>query len=165
MSEYVIPALLKKTITFRRLPRTACIEYEIYAEYEDQNEPSGIRSELIDTIPNPSEPSPVTKRIPLPRVMNPTWQLPDDAFYDRDHHFRLFQNGHALATLYYNYNRVTRLFTIDEHLLTYMNSDEMELEYYVDVIVKTYQFEENCKITVRPIFSHSYDYGDHNVII
>ena len=165
MSEYIIPALLKKNISFRRLPRNACSMYEIYAEYEDATQASGVRTELIDTISNPSEPSPVIKRISLEHEKEPTWMLPDDAFYDRDHHFRLFQNGHALPTIYYNYNRVTKLFSLDEQIMPYQVSDEMELEYYVDVIEKSYQFEEGCKIIVRPVFSGNYDYGDHNIII
>lgn len=165
MSETIIPSILRKNITFRRLPTKACSGYEIYGEFKDSTAASGKRLELLDKFQNPSEPSPVTKRITLSQEKEPTWMLPWDAFLDRNHKFRLFLNNAALPNLYYNYNRATRLFTIDEQLQEYVPSDTVELEYYVDVIQRSYQLEEDCRIIIRPTFSQDYGFGDHNVIM
>lgn len=165
MADYIIPSVVRKNITFRRLSNKACSKYKIYRQYDDETSVSGTRIELIDEIDNPSEPSIYTRRIPLEHSSDPTWSLPMDAFYDRNHHFRLFQNGHALSSIYYNYNRVNRLFTIDTQLIEYNVGDDIELEYFVDVIKRTYTFEKEFKILIKPVFSQEYMYGDHNIIV
>lgn len=165
MAQYIIPSVIRKDITFRRLSNKACTKYEIYAQYEDETAINGIRIEKIDEFDNPSEPTIYTRRIPLEHVKDPTWTLPLDAFYDRNHHFRLFQNNHALSSIYYNYNRINRLFTLDTQLVEYNVSDDMELEYFVDVIKKTYTSDKEFKIIIKPTFSQEYMYGDHNIIV
>ena len=165
MAEYVIPSIIRKNITFRRLSNKACSKYRIYAVFKDNTSDSGTRTELIDEFDNPSEPSIYTRRIPLSHEKEPTWTLPFDAFYDRNHHFRLFINNHAISSVYYNYNRKNRLFTLDEQLIDYDVSYNVELEYFVDVIKKSYTFEKECNIIVKPIFSQEYMYGDHNIIV
>lgn len=162
---YIIPALLKKNITFRRLPNKACLRYEIYGSFVDNTYASGIRTELLEVFDNPVEPSPEIKRITLEQVEDPTWVLPDEAYLDRDHRFRLFQNGFVIPSMAYTFNRITRKITLDNTMKKYNCNDVMELEYYRDIITRSYALLENCTITVKPIFSQSYAYGDHNVII
>jgi hypothetical protein len=65
----------------------------------------------------------------------------------------------------YSFNKITRKITLDNTMRHYDVSNVMELEYYRDIITRSYTLEENCTITVKPIFSQSYAYGDHNVII
>ena len=161
----IIPSILRKNIQFRRLPTKACSYYEVYAEYKDANSSSGKRLELLDKFQNPIEPSLVLRRITLSPEKEPTWRLPEDIFMDRTHKFRIFLNGFALPSLYYNYNRVTKLVSIDTSLQAYVPSDTVELEYYLDVITRSYAMEENCRIIIRPVFSQDYGYGDHNVIM
>ena len=163
--EYIIPALLKKTISFRRLKARNVIAYEIYATYKDETYTSGIRTELLDTIVNPTVPNPVIKRIELQYNDNATWELPYDAYLDRDHQFRLYMNDFILSTMTYKYNRLSKLITLDTVLKKYTMNDKMEMEYYQDIITKDYMLEENCEISVKPIFTDSYAYGYHNVII
>lgn len=163
--DYIIPGLLKKTITFRRLPAKNVVAYEIYASYQDSNYASGVRTELLDTIQNPNMPETYVKRIPLDYNGNATWKLPDDAYLDRDHQFRLYLNGFMLSSLAYSFNRITKLITLDTVMKKYTVNDKVEMEYYQDLIVKDYMLEENCSIKVKPIFTESSQYGFHNVII
>ena len=137
--DYTFTALLKKTISFRRLTAKNVLSYEVYATYKDDKYSSGMRQELLDTIKNPIVPNPVIKRITLNYNDNATWQLPYDAYLDRDHQFRLYLNGFILGT--------------------------MEMEYYQDIITKDYMLEQDCQISIKPIFKDSYTYGYHNIII
>lgn len=162
---YIVPALLKKNITFRRLPNKACLRYEIYGNFPDSEYASGIRTELLEILENPVEPSPCIKRVSLEQVEAPTWELPEEAYLDRDHRFRLFQDGFVVPSMAYSFNKITRKITLDNTMRHYDVSNIMELEYYRDIITRSYTLEENCTITVKPIFSQNYAYGDHNVII
>lgn len=163
--EYVIPALLKKTIRFKRLITKNVIAYEVYATYKDNTYESGIRTELLDTIENPKEPNPVIKRIELNYNTNATWELPRDAYMDRDHQFRLYMNDFIVSSMCYKFNRITKLITLDTILKQYTINDKMEMEYYQDIITKDYMLEEDCEISIKPIFAESYTYGYHNVIV
>lgn len=165
MAEYIIPAMLEKTISFRRLTSKNVVAYEVYTTYKDKNYSSGMRSELLDTIPNPKYPQPVLTEIDLPYNDNATWQLPDDALLDRDHQFRMFLNDFVLSSMCYNYNRVTKLITIDTNIKDYTVNDKVTLQYYKDIITKRYPFTEDCTLSVKPIFRDDYNYGDHNIII
>lgn len=156
---------LVKKISFRRLKARNVTGYEIYAKYRDDTYASGIRTELLDVIPNPSEPSTVLKTITLESNENYTWKLPEDAYLDRDHQFRLFCNGFILNTMYYSFNRLTKLITLDTVMKTYSISDVITMQYYQDIITKEYMLTEDCQIQVKPVFSESYSYGNHNVII
>ena len=160
-----IPALLKKTITFQRLPAKNVIAYEIYAKIPDSNYDSGIRNELLEVFDNPLEPEPRVKRIELAYNKDATWKLPDDAYIDRDHQFRLYLNDFILGTMAYTYNRVNKLISMDIVMKNYTPNDKVELEYYQDLITRSYMLEKNCQIYVKPIFTDSYTYGYHNVII
>jgi len=163
--EYIIPALLKKTITFRRLASKNVLSYEVYATYKDDTYSSGVRTELMDTIQNPNVPNPIIKRIDLSYNDNATWELPYDAYLDRDHQFRLYLNGFILNSLCYNYNRLSKLITLDTVMQNYTVNDKMEMEYYQDIITKDYMLEKDCQISIKPVFTESYSYGYHNVII
>ena len=144
-----IPALLKKTITFQRLPAKNVIAYEIYAKIPDSNYDSGIRNELLEVFDN----------------KDATWKLPDDTYIDRDHQFRLYLNDFILGNMAYTYNRVNKLISMDIVMKNYTPNDKVELEYYQDLITRSYMLEKNCQIYVKPIFTDSYTYGYHNVII
>ena len=162
----IITALLKKKITFQRLSEKNVIGYEIWGMFKDDTYDSGIRNDLLEIIDNPSEPNPVIKRISLEGNENATWKLPNDAFLDRDHQFRLYINDVIVSSLCYNYNRISRLITLDTVLREYsLSDDKVELEYYQDLIIKEYMLEDNCEIFVKPVFTQSYTYGDHNVIM
>lgn len=160
-----IPALLKKTITFRRLTAKNVTAYEIYAKFPDINYDSGVRTELLERFDNPVEPNPYIKRITLDYNEDATWELPYDAYLDRDHQFRLYLNGFILGTMAYKYNRVHKLISLDTVMKKYESSDKIELEYYQDLITRSYMLESNCEIYVKPIFTDSYTYGYHNIII
>ena len=150
-----IPALLKKTITFRRLTAKNVIAYEIYAKFPDSNYDSGVRTELLERFDNPVEPNPCIKRIILNYNEDATWELPYDAYL----------NGFILGTMSYKYNRVHKLISLDTIMKKYESSDKIELEYYQDLITRSYMLESNCEIYVKPIFTDSYTYGYHNIII
>ena len=47
----------------------------------------------------------------------------------------------------------------------YEPEDKLELEYYQDLITRSYMLESNCEIYIKPIFTDSYTYGYHNIII
>lgn len=163
--DFVLPAFIKKTISFRRLTSKNVVSYEVYAHYKDNNYKSGIRTELLDTIINPSVPTPVLKRIPLNYNDNITWELPYDAYLDKDYRFRLYLNDTLLNSLQYKYNRLSKLITLNIDILEYTVNDKLELEYYQDIITKEYMPEENCEITIKPVFKDGFTYGTHNVII
>lgn len=162
--DYIIPAFLKKTINFRRLTSKNVLAYEVYATFKDDTYTSGIKTELLDTIENPIIPNPITKRIELSYNDNATWELPYDAYLDRDHQFRLYLNDFILSSMCYNYNRLNKLITLDTVMKEYTDSDKLELEYYQDIITKEYMLDKDCEITVKPVFTDSYTYGYHNVI-
>ena len=161
----LIPALLKKTITFRRLASKSVVAYEIYAKYPDNNYDSGIRTELLERLENPVEPDIHIKRIKLEYNNDATWELPYDAYLDRDHQFRLYLNNFILSTVFYRFNHVFKLISLDTTMKKYNPNDKLELEYYQDLITRSYMLENNCDIYVKPIFTDSYTYGYHNVII
>lgn len=165
MNDYTFAALLKKTITFRRLTAKNVLSYEVYVAYKDSNYASGTRVELLDTIQNPTVPNPVLKRITLGYNDDATWELPYDAYLDRDHQFRLFLNETIMSSMFYSYNRLTKLITFDTVAKKYSLNDKMEMEYYQDIITKDYVLEEDGIITIKPIFTDSYTYGTHNIII
>lgn len=162
---YIIPALLKKTITFKRMPIKNVLSYEVYAIYKDDTKSLGTRTKLLDTIQNPVEPDPIIKRITLAYNDNVTWELPRDAYLDRDHQFRIFINENLLISLNYSFNRITKLITLNSNINEYTVNDKIELEYYQDVIVRSYALTEDCEISVKPIFKDSYTYGYHNIIM
>ena len=163
--DYTFNALLKKTVSFRRLTAKNVLSYEIYATYKDDTYESGMRTELLDTIENPIEPNPILKRIELEYNDNATWALPYDAFLDRDHKFRLYLNDFIVSSMCYSFNRLSKLITLDTVMMKYQIGDKLEMEYYQDIITKDYMLENNCDITVKPIFKDSYTYGYHNIII
>ena len=160
-----IPALLKKTIAFRRLAAKSVIAYEVYAKIPDATYDSGIRNELLEKFDNPVEPNPQIKKIELKYNEDATWELPHDAYLDRDHQFRLYLNGFILGTMTYKYNRVSKLISLDTVIKKYEMTDKLELEYYQDLITRSYMLETDCQIYVKPIFTDSYTYGYHNIII
>lgn len=163
--EYIVPALLKKTISFRRLTTKNVTAYEIYATYKDNTKASGVRTELLDTIENPIIPNTIIKKIELAYNDNATWKLPDDAYLDRDHQFRLYLNGFLVSSLCYSFNRISKLITLDTTIKEYTINDKIEIEYYQDLITKDYMLEKDCEISINPIFTEHYTYGYHNVII
>lgn len=163
--DYLFPGLLKKSITFRRLTAKNVLRYEIYAIYQDSTYASGTRTELLDTIENPSTPMPYIKRIELEYNENATWELPHDAYLDRDHQFYLYLDGFQLSSMAYNFNRIRKLITLDTVMKHYDVTSKLEMEYYQDLIKKDYMLEQDCAIKIKPIFTESYQYGFHNVII
>ena len=165
MGEYTIPTLLEKTVSFRRLTAKNVVAYEIYATYKDDNYKSGMRTELLDTILNPEYPQPVSTEIELSYNDDATWKLPDDAILDRDYQFKIFLNDSMLSSMCYNYNRVTKLISIDTNMEAYSPSDKAVLKYYRDIITKKYAFTDDCQLSVKPIFRDDYNYGYHNIII
>lgn len=165
MADVIIPALLKKNISFIRLSSKNCAGYEIYGHFVDDSYDSGIRTELLEYIENPSVPNPVTRKITLPNNEYPTWELPKDMYTDRDHQFYLYQNTFIVSSMYYAYNRVTKMITLDTVLKPYEITDVMELEYYRDIIERSYTLENNCTIKIKPVFKQTATFGDHNVII
>lgn len=165
MSINFIPASLVKKITFRRLENKAVAGYEIYGKFNDNSYTSGYRTELIDYIENPNQPDLFIKRIPLDYSTDATWKIPNDAYVDREHQFRLFFDDAPLPTMFFKYNRVNGLITIDTVLKPYSQSNKIELEYYQDLITKTYMLEEQCDIWVKPIFIEGYNHSHHNIIL
>lgn len=163
--DYIVPGLLKKSISFRRLPNKAVLRYKIYALYKDNSYASGIRTELLDTIENPQVPQPYVKRIELEYNQNATWKLPRDAFLDIDHKFRLYLDEIMVGSMSYKFNRITKMITLDTVIETYDVNSKLEMEYYQDLIKKDYMLEEDCDIKIEPVFTESSSYGFHNVII
>lgn len=161
----LLPALLTKTITFKRLDSRHVKGYEVYGLFADTNYTSGIREELIDAFDNPSEPNVERTSVNLEYNDNYTWELPKDLYTDRDHKFKVFINDAILSTLYYQYNKYNRMLTIDKNLKPLSSNDVIRLEYHRDMITKTYPLESNCQIRIKPIFADTYTYGNHNVII
>ena len=161
----LLPALLTKTITFRRMNNKHVKGYKIYALFPDNNYSSGIREDLLDEFDNPSEPNVQRTRIKLEYNNNQTWELPNDIYIDRDHKFRLFINNIITSPLYYQYNKYNKLLTINHNLKPLKSDDIIELEYFKDFITKSYALEQNCTIKVQPIFADTYTYGNHNIII
>lgn len=161
----LLPATLVKTIKFKRMNNKHIKGYEIYGVYQDDNFESGIREDLIDYFDNPSEPN--TERVSLVLEYNDnyTWELPKDLYTDRDHKFRIYINDAILSTLYYQYNKYNRFVTIDKNLKPLNVNDKIKIEYFRDMITRTYPLESNCQIKIRPVFADTYTYGNHNVII
>ena len=157
--------IIKKKIHFRRLPIKDVKQYEIYAIYKDSTYTSGTRTELIEVIDNPVQPNASLTSVDLEYNDDATWDLPRDAYLDRDHQFYLYLNDFIINSIYYTYNRITRKITLDTFAKTYVPGDTMRLEYYQDIIERLYTLEEDCEIFVKPIFVSSHSYGTHNIII
>lgn len=163
--DYIIPSSIKKTIKFPRLSSKNVISYEVYTKTIDDTYDSGIRTDLIDTILNPNIPSPVVMTKELEYAENGTWNLPKNIYLDRDHKIRVFVDKIQISNLYYTINKVAGLITINKNNVT-MNPDSIiSIEYYIDVIEKSYMFEQDCEIIIKPVMIESYHYGKHNIII
>lgn len=165
MSDYIVPTLIKKKISFLKLSKKFCSDYEVYAIYKDNDYASGTRTELIDKFENPDEDNPVLITKTLDKVVEPTWKLPEDAYLNQDHQFYLYQNDFIINKMFYSYNRITRLITLDTTIREYSTNDDMTIKYYRNIITKEYNFEENCDIKIVPIFKDSSVFGNHNIII
>lgn len=159
---YFIPGTLTKKITFKRLDSKNVLGYEVYGEFAKE---SGVEIRLLDTIDNPSEPTLHLHKITLEPNIDATWSLPHDAYLDKDHQFRIYVNDVILSPICYKFNRISKLITLDVIMKEYHISDKVEIEYYKDLIIKEYLVEDDCFIKIKPIFSQSYCYGDHNVIV
>lgn len=162
---YVLPSLIKKTITFRRLKSKNVHSYNIYSKTIDNNYTSGIRTELIDTIINPNIPSPVLDKITLKFSKNYTWKLPSDIYLDKDHPLTMYVNDVIISNLYYTINRAAQLITINTNQIAIDEATKIEMQYYKDIIVKDYMFETDCTLMVEPVFQDTYNYGKHNIIL
>lgn len=160
-----VPAELIKKIKFVRLPTNICSGYNVYGIFQDPGYSSGIRRDLLDRIENPGTPSVEIVSIVLKSTGEPTWTLPEEAFLGREHPFRLKMNNAYLSSMYYSYNKVNRLISVDTELIKWNYGDKMELEYYRDVINARYTVSADCEIIVQPIFISSASVGDHNVIL
>lgn len=160
---------LQKTITFKRLPFKHVTGYKVYGEFDDPTYTSGVRRELIDEFDNPAIPDVSEITIDLPYNQNATWQLPYDAYLDRDYTFYItLINGEIeerLGSMFVSFNRITKMITIDTIAKTYDVNSRAKLTYFQDFITKTYSLVDDCKIIVKPVFVEGYTYGFHNIII
>ena len=156
--EYLFTAYLKKKISFLRMPSKDVIGYEVY-------EKIGTETKLIDTIENPVFPTPILKRIHFSYNENITWNVPEDIYLDRDHPIQMYLNGFIVNPIYYDYNRISKLITINKNLVTVNRNDIIELEYFSDIIIKEYMVENDCEIMIKPIFNDNCQFGTHNIII
>lgn len=161
----IIPSLVNKKISFKRLNSKHVKEYEVYGLFKDDTYTTGIRRDLLDRFDNPNQPNAEITEIELEYNPNATWELPNDIFIDRDHKFKLFINNSIVSTLFFQYNKFNRLLTIDTNLKPIKSTDKFLLQYFRDRITKDYMLEDNCKIEVVPIYADTYTYGNHNVII
>jgi len=164
MAEF-LPGLITKNITFRRIKDKHVKQYKIQAAFKDSTYTSGIRYETLEVFDNPSVPSPVQKTIILPYNEDGTWKLPDDAYLDTDHKFKIYLNGVLQSTMHYSFNRISKLITLDKAIITYDSTVKAEMTYFQDVIKRSYVLEDDCTIYVTPVFEENYEYGSHNVII
>lgn len=163
--DYVIPASIKKTIRFPRLTSKNVLNYEIYTKTIDDTYSSGIRIDLIDTIQNPTIPSPVKNQIDLEYSNNATWNLPKNIYMDRDHDIIILVDGIQISKLYYTINKAAKIFTINTNQITINADTKISIIYYQDIIEKSYMVEQDCEIFVKPIIKDSYHYGQHNIIL
>lgn len=165
MSEYTLPGGIKKTITFPRLSSKNVEKYDIYSKTVDSTYASGFRVELIDSIQNPAIPDTVKETIELDYNPSYTWPLPKDIYLDRDHGILIQIDDIQISKLYYTINKVSKLFTINTNQVTINPDTNIKLTYYKDVVSKSYSFEEDCSIIIKPILSSNYSYGKHNIIL
>lgn len=158
-------ALLKRTIVFHRMNSKIVDSYKIYTIFQDDTYSIGFRQELLDEIKNPDIPDVKVAKIPLEYNENLTWKSPNDIYMDIDHPFHLYINGFIVSPLMYEYNRITKLITINSKLLKVEQDATIELEYFRDIITKTYLLDDDCKIKVVPVYKKEAQIGKHNVII
>jgi len=165
VSTYVLPTNIKKTIRFPRLSSKNVLGYEIYTKTIDATYDSGIRTELIDTIPNPIIPSPVREELELEYSNNATWNLPKNIYMDKDHEVIILVDGIQISKLHYTINKTSKVFTINTNKVKIEINTKVKIIYYKDVIEKSYTLENDCEFFINPIIIESYQYGMHNVIL
>ena len=155
--------LIKRTITFLRMDYSRVKGYRILSA-----DPSGViqsETKLLEEIDNPVVPDTNIKKIKLDYNDKITWKLPEDIYMDQDHRFSIFINGFILPPINYSHNRITNLITINEKIQPVEPTDEIFLEYYRNVISRSYLLEDDIKIIVKPIYRDSVQYGGHNMIV
>ena len=157
--------LLNKKITFKRMDQRKVSSYQVYALYPDNTYSSGIREELLDTINNTQSPNCDLTSIEYKYNINYTWKLPYDLYTDQDHKFKIYINGKILSSLYYQFNKYNNLLTIDQNLKVLEETDIIRIDYYRDMISKSYILENDCTIKVIPVFNEDYVFGNHNIIL
>lgn len=163
---HTLPIDIKKIISFPRLSPENVSRYEIYAEYKDSSSPSGLRTELLDTVENPKAPCPEEcELIYETHSLNNTYHLPKGIYMDDGHRLRVFIDGAAISFLWFTVNRSAGIFTINESKVKITDDTEVKIRYYRDVIKKEYRMGEDCRIIVRPVFRQSYYFGTHNIIL
>ena len=102
---FTIPGMPIKTISFKRMNSKHVKSYKIYGIFKDSNYTSGLRTELLEELKNPSVPNTELTTVKLDYNDNYTWELPNDLFTDREHKFKLFINKTIVSTMYYQYNK------------------------------------------------------------
>lgn len=163
--DHFITALIKKTISFKRLKSKNIKSYKVYAKTIDSTYASGIKTELIEEIENPVIPSPVITKVKMPYSPNSTWQLPGDLYMDKDHPIRVMVDDAPISSLHYTINKLSSLITINKNIIPIDINTVVEIEYFQDIITRSYMVEKDCQIMIEPVFQDTYNYGKHNLVL
>lgn len=144
--------VIKNTITFIRMPYYLCSGYNLKITYEDGT------SEII-YIENTQTPNEVIEEKEFDYNIDLTWKLPDYIVATSTEDIIVFINGTEISSIYYNYNKLGNLISIDN--LDVTKNDIVKMQYKCDKIIYEHNTHKKCKYEVFPIYKNSYKLGQH----
>lgn len=144
--------VIKNSITFDRIPYYLCKGYNLKITYDN----GVIENLYIDNF-KASTNIEVEKEYDY----NPdlTWKLPNNVVASNATDIKVFINGAQIEALYYNYNKLKNLITIDGLNIT--KNDLIKIVYMCDKIVYEHNTHCKCKYEIFPVFRNNYKIGQH----
>ena len=142
--------VIKNTITFDRIPYYLCAGYNVKITYNDNT------SETI-YIKNTQTSNNVLEEKELEYNVDLTWRLPNNLIATSAADIKIFVNNTELDLLYYNYNKLDNLITIDNINVT--KNDIIKVQYQCDKIIYEHNTHEKCKYEIFPVYKNNYKIG------
>ena len=139
-------------ITFERLPYYLCKGYNLNITYSD-----GIEETIY--IENTKAANFIKERKELQYNSELLWILSGDICATSAVDIKVYINTIEINTNYYNYNKSSRMMSIDTLDIT--PNDIIEVEFDVDKMQYVHNSEKTCEYYVYPIFKNNYKIGQH----
>ena len=147
--------VVNNTITFNRIPYYLCSGYNIKITYNDN------ASEIV-YVENTQSSNPIKELQEFDYNVDLTWKLPSNVIATSATDIKVFINSVEIDTMYFNYNKLENLITIDGIDVT--PNDIVKIEYNCDKILYEHNTTNLCSYKIYPIYKNNYKIGQHTKI-
>lgn len=139
-------------ITFERLSYYLCEGYNLKIIYDE-----GIEETIY--IENTKASNFIKEKKELQYNSELLWILPSNICATSAADIKVYINNVELNTNYYDYNKASKMISINEVDVT--KNDVIEVEFDTDKIQYIHNSEKTCKYYVYPVFKNNYKIGQH----